>query len=88
MQRTWRHRLIGWLGATRNDLDAPAAALAPALGQVRAALGALPGARLVRMTGSGATLFALFERRAQAEAGAARLARAEPGWWVRAARLS
>jgi len=80
--------LIDWLAATRNDLAAPAEALAPAIGQVRAALSALPGARLVRMSGSGASVFALFESRAAAEAGAARLGRANPGWWVRAVRLS
>ena len=80
--------LIGWLGAARNDLAGPADAIAPVIGQVRAALKALPGALLVRLSGSGASVFALFGDRAAAAAGAARIAAAEPGWWVRAARLS
>ena len=40
-----------------------------------------------RMSGSGATSFALCEGAAAAEALAARLAVAHPAWWVRACRL-
>ncbi|MDP3419205.1 4-(cytidine 5'-diphospho)-2-C-methyl-D-erythritol kinase, partial [Falsiroseomonas sp.] len=62
--------VAGWLQAQRNDLQTPAVALQPAIGQVLAAVEALPGARLVRMSGSGATVFALFDtREAAAEAG-------------------
>jgi 4-diphosphocytidyl-2-C-methyl-D-erythritol kinase len=62
-----------------NDLQAPAIALAPVIGEVLAALTALPGALLARMSGSGATCFALFATPAGAAAAAAHVAR--PGWW-------
>lgn len=79
--------LAGWLRGQRNDLEAPACALAPAIRAVLAALAALPGALVARMSGSGATCFALFE----AEEGAARAAEAlraeNPGWWVAAGPL-
>jgi len=52
-----------------------------------AALAALPGALLARMSGSGATCFALFASAAQADSAAAMLGRQQPGWWVRAAPL-
>lgn len=44
----------------RNDLEQPAKALVPQIGSVLAWLSAQPGAHLVRMSGSGATCFALF----------------------------
>lgn len=71
----------------RNDLEAPALGLAPVIGEVLAALSALGGAQLVRMSGSGATCFALFATSHAAEAGAATLAAAHPGWWIAATRL-
>lgn len=79
---------IDWLaGETRNDLEPAATDLVPEIGGVLEALAALPGARLARMTGSGATCFALFETMAAAEAGAAALEADRPGWWVRASAL-
>jgi 4-diphosphocytidyl-2-C-methyl-D-erythritol kinase len=45
----------------RNDLEAPARALAPAIDDVLAFLAAQPGVTLARMSGSGATCFALFD---------------------------
>ena len=44
----------------RNDLEAPARALVPAIGEVLDWLGGQRGASFVRMSGSGATCFALF----------------------------
>ena len=55
----------------RNDLEAPARALVPAIGDVLDWLGEQPGVSVARMSGSGATCFALFEddaARDQAEA--------------------
>ncbi|MDK3016971.1 4-(cytidine 5'-diphospho)-2-C-methyl-D-erythritol kinase [Pseudodonghicola flavimaris] len=75
------HRLAAWLGAQRNDLEAPARGLAPVIGDVLAAL-RQAGADLGRMSGSGATCFGLFATRAAAERAAADLSRAHPGWWV------
>ncbi|WBX83267.1 4-(cytidine 5'-diphospho)-2-C-methyl-D-erythritol kinase [Sphingosinicella microcystinivorans] len=71
----------------RNDLQAPAVSLCPAIGAVLEALAARPGAALTRMSGSGATCFALFEADADAEAARAAIASAHPGWWAAAGRL-
>ena len=73
---------IDWLAHQRNDLQAPAVALAPVIAEVLAALAALPGCRLARMSGSGATCFALFASEAEAGAAQAALSAAQPGWWV------
>lgn len=77
---------FAWLaGGTRNDLESPARVVEPAIGAVLSALAVQPGCRLARMSGSGATCFGLFAARAEAEAAATALARAEPGWWIAAA---
>lgn len=77
--------LIRWLAAQRNDLEAPALRVAPAIAEVLAAL-RQSGAPLARMSGSGATCFGLWPTRAEAETAASALTR--PGWWVRASTLS
>jgi 4-diphosphocytidyl-2-C-methyl-D-erythritol kinase len=79
--------LAGWLAAHRNDLEAPALAIAPVIADVLAALRAQAGARIARMSGSGATCFALFDREAPAQAAALAIRAARPGWWVAAAAL-
>jgi len=79
--------LIDWLTTTRNDLEGPAIALTPVIGETLAILAAEPEARFVRMSGSGATCFALCEDRAAAERLAGRLSASHPHWWVRTARL-
>lgn len=79
---------IAWLKTQRNDLQAPAIAVQPVIAEVLAALTATPGARLARMSGSGATCFALYDDRATAETAAAALRLKHPGWWITAATLS
>jgi 4-diphosphocytidyl-2-C-methyl-D-erythritol kinase len=79
---------IDWLANQRNDLEAPAIARSPVIQDVLDALADLPGARLARMSGSGATCFALFESEGAAHAGAAALAKAQTDWWVEAAKLA
>ncbi len=64
----------------RNDLAAPAIALCPEIGEVLAVLAGLTP-RLSRMSGSGATCFALFNTTAQRDRAAAKIARIHPGWW-------
>ena len=66
------------LAALNNDLEAPALDLCPAVGEVLAALRALPGCLLARMSGSGATCFGLFADAAAAERAAAALPQR---WW-------
>lgn len=75
--------LTDWLARQRNDLEAPARTLEPAVAAVLAGLAAQPGCRLARMTGSGATCFGIFADRAGRDAAAAALVR--PGWFVAAA---
>lgn len=73
--------------AGRNDLQPSAVRLAPVIDTVLAALAARPAAMLSRMSGSGATCFALYADAAACAADAAELAAAHPGWWVQATRL-
>jgi 4-diphosphocytidyl-2-C-methyl-D-erythritol kinase len=80
-------RTFATLAAGRNDLQASATRIAPAIGDALEALRRLDGQRLVRMSGSGATCFALFDDRHAAARAARALARAYPGWWVRATYL-
>ena len=80
--------LARWLADQRNDLARPALEVAPAIGAVLAALAAQPGALVARMSGSGGTCLALFERDADCAAAAAVIARAEPGWWVMPTRIA
>ena len=74
--------LIEWLTNARNDLEAPARKVAPVIGDVLRELRTLEGAALARMSGSGATCFALFPHEADARAGAQALRAARPDWWV------
>ncbi|KQN83780.1 4-diphosphocytidyl-2C-methyl-D-erythritol kinase [Sphingomonas sp. Leaf67] len=67
--------------AGRNDLEPPARALAPAIDKVLALLNAAPGVTLARMSGSGATCFALFDDEAARAHAATAIRAAQPGWW-------
>ncbi len=80
--------LAAFLQMQRNDLEAPALALAPVIGQVKQALGAQAGCYLARMSGSGATCFGLFADPLTAAAAASALRTAHPGWWVEAAAMA
>lgn len=65
----------------RNDLEPPALALVPEIDEVLAVLRAqLP--ILSRMSGSGASCFALFRSIAERDAAAARMADDHPDWWL------
>jgi 4-diphosphocytidyl-2-C-methyl-D-erythritol kinase len=68
----------------RNDLTEAAIGLVPEIGSVLVRLGGLPGVLLARMSGSGATCFALFRDRGAAATARAALAAAEPSWWCAA----
>ncbi|SLN68068.1 4-diphosphocytidyl-2-C-methyl-D-erythritol kinase [Pseudoruegeria aquimaris] len=78
--------VVAFLAAQRNDLEAPARAIAPAIGEVLAAIAATKGCGLARMSGSGATCFGLYETEAAA-ASAAEALRGRSGWWVAAGRI-
>lgn len=73
---------LNWLNAQRNDLERPAIKLRPVIGTVLAALNAFSGTKLARMSGSGATCFAITETAEQCETLAAVLQQRYPDWWV------
>lgn len=77
-----------WLRAeTRNDLQAPAIAVCPVIETVLTRLSERPQTRLARVSGSGATVFALCADEGEAKGLADSLSAAHPDWWVRQARL-
>lgn len=82
-----RDALIHALCGCRNDLEAPALGLEPLVGEALALLRAAPQTRLARMSGSGATVFAIVADRKAAGALARTVQAARPSWWVRATIL-
>jgi 4-diphosphocytidyl-2-C-methyl-D-erythritol kinase len=79
--------LAAALASRRNDLTEAARCLVPEIAEILDRLAGLPGALLARMSGSGATCFALFADRDAALAALAALQRAMPGWWSAAGAL-
>jgi 4-diphosphocytidyl-2-C-methyl-D-erythritol kinase len=71
----------------RNDLEQAARSLVPEIGEVLAALEAMGTASLVRMSGSGATCFALFESSGDRDVASRRIAASRPHWWRLATRV-
>jgi 4-diphosphocytidyl-2-C-methyl-D-erythritol kinase len=71
-----------------NDLEAPALRIQPVIDEVLSALRNAKGAKLARMSGSGATCFAIFADDADAQAAAEKIRRDHPVWWVHAGTLS
>ena len=76
------------LAGIGNDLEKPATRIQPVIGEVLAALRAAAGARLARMSGSGATCFAIFNDDADAQRAAQAIQLQYPLWWVHAGALS
>ena len=76
--------LLRFMEATGNDLEEPARALQPVIGDVLNAIAAQPGALLARMSGSGATCFGIFADDDCCTRAAGALQRGRPGWWVAA----
>jgi 4-diphosphocytidyl-2-C-methyl-D-erythritol kinase len=77
-----RDALFSFLAEQCNDLEPPAISLAPVIADVLASLRALPACRLSRMSGSGATCFALFDSVRAAATATRRLKQVHPAWWV------
>lgn len=82
-----RVHLAEWLGAQRNDLEAPAIAQVAEIGEVLTFLRAQRGVQLARMSGSGATCFALFDAISFAEMAHVILKTEKPEWWSAPCRL-
>jgi 4-diphosphocytidyl-2-C-methyl-D-erythritol kinase len=79
--------IAGFLSLCRNDLEAPAASLVPEVEETLALLRGEPETLLARLSGSGATCFALCASDIEAEGLAARVSQLRPGWWVAPCRL-
>jgi len=75
------------LALGRNDMQASAERLTPAISEALAVLEEAGAARFIRMSGSGATCFALYGDRHEAARAARRVQAVQPGWWVRATWL-
>jgi 4-diphosphocytidyl-2-C-methyl-D-erythritol kinase len=73
--------------AARNDLESPALAIAGVVGDVLAELRRTPGVTFARMSGSGATCFAVYARDDQCATAAKSLGGAHPAWWIQPTRL-
>lgn len=76
------------LSQVGNDLEAPAMRIQPVICEVLAALQASEGALLARMSGSGATCFAIYGDRGKAQAASDKIRKAHGDWWVHAGVLS
>lgn len=77
---------IDWRSG-RNDLEPPAKALVPGIGDVLAALRRQKGLSLARMSGSGATCFGIWETLEERDRAAAAIQAAHPNWWILPSRL-
>jgi 4-diphosphocytidyl-2-C-methyl-D-erythritol kinase len=75
-------QLVDWLASEANDLEAPAIALEPVIADVLASLRAAAGCRLARMSGSGATCFALFASAVDSASAGKNLRTKFPNWWI------
>lgn len=79
--------ILDWLSTLRNDLQAPAEALFPAIAEARRRLGDLPDVVLTRMSGSGGTVFGLCADATGAARVGRALSEAHTGWWIAPVRL-
>jgi 4-diphosphocytidyl-2-C-methyl-D-erythritol kinase len=82
-----RDILLQRLARARNDLEPPALAFAPAIGEALGLLRSQPGCRLARMSGSGATVFGLFDDCRASAVAARKIRRERAAWWVKATGL-
>ncbi len=79
---------VRWLSQQRNDLEGAAITCQPVIAEVLAALASLPDAMLCRMTGSGASCFAVTKSYDLAVENAGILRQRHPDWWIEPARLN
>jgi 4-diphosphocytidyl-2-C-methyl-D-erythritol kinase len=79
--------LIDYASVRANVLEPVALNLTPAIGEVLDGLSRLKGARLVRLSGSGPTCFALFASEDEAKLAGAEFGTAHPEWWVAASAV-
>ncbi len=92
-RRSFSPSLPGWPCPTlpwpdcHNDLAGPAQSVTPEIELILQMLADMPGARFARMSGSGATCFALFPSLMEAKQAAHQLATNYPHWWIKAVQI-
>ena len=79
--------LLALLRETRNDLEPPALKVQPVIGEALGLMRGTNGCRLARMSGSGATVFGLYDDCEAAAEAAKQIRRARPDWWMKATSL-
>ncbi|HEX4158371.1 MAG TPA: 4-(cytidine 5'-diphospho)-2-C-methyl-D-erythritol kinase [Rhizomicrobium sp.] len=79
---------LQFLQTTGNDLEEPARAISPDVGNVLDALMEQQGVLLTRMSGSGATCFGIFETAAELASAASHISAHHPEWWVKETMLA
>jgi 4-diphosphocytidyl-2-C-methyl-D-erythritol kinase len=79
--------LMEVLNETRNDLEPPACRLQPLVAEALSLVSETAGCRLARMSGSGATVFGLYDDCTMSAAASKRILRRRPDWWVKATSL-
>lgn len=77
---------IAWLAKQRNDMQEAAVGLQHVIGQVLAVLSQTEGCALARMSGSGATCFAIYKTASERDAALEILRQHHPDWWCVATR--
>ncbi|MGH6876993.1 MAG: 4-(cytidine 5'-diphospho)-2-C-methyl-D-erythritol kinase [Rhizomicrobium sp.] len=73
---------VSFLRSTTNDLEEPARAIAPVIGDILEEITLLSGVLLARMSGSGATCFGVFDSKSIMEAAMTSLLDRHPEWWL------
>ena len=79
-------RVARYLAECANHLEEPARSLSPVIGDVLDALRSQPGTLFARMSGSGATCFAIHESAESCHSAGEAILKAHPRWWVSATR--
>ncbi|MEM1035541.1 MAG: 4-(cytidine 5'-diphospho)-2-C-methyl-D-erythritol kinase [Pseudomonadota bacterium] len=88
LKRILVESFIDWLNMnTINSLQTAAPRISPSINHILKTLETVPDSRLIRMSGSGETCYALFEGIAQAEHAANLISIMQPEWWVRSTIL-
>jgi 4-diphosphocytidyl-2-C-methyl-D-erythritol kinase len=87
VERRQTEGLVGMLAGARNDLEPPALRVQPLISEALRLVSATEGCRLARMSGSGATVFGLYDDCHAAAEAAKRMGLQQPGWWVKATSL-
>jgi len=75
--------LVSWLHQSRNDLEETAIKLVPEIAQIIEEFQSNPNCIFARMSGSGATVFALFNHMEKAQHGAGAIKAKWPQYWIR-----